>query len=338
MFGEQRTRTLLRGADPVGTNAVPPPRLSAAELIARAEASTEPRLRHRPRPTRRLVLVAGATAVVAGAAAVLHPFTTSTVDGPGVLSPPSGANVGPVLAPIAYQIDHNPPAAAAHLRALARRLADAPYENHTGQYAYHRTKQWGDPQMTSADGRYVLGYASERETWQLADHSGRQRWFQLPPEYPDQASRDYWERHPADADLDTGAREGTIPPYPEAGPLPADRAGLAELLDVRYGGSAVAKQVDTIYIRYVVPKRTRAQVLNILADMPGFKWRGQATDRAGRRGVAITYDDRGHGQQSLLIFDQRTGALLALEAVWLKPRRVSVYMVVLDTDRTAQAG
>jgi hypothetical protein len=338
MFGEQHTRTLLRAADPVGTDAMPPPRLSAADLIARAEASTERRLRHRPRPTRRLILVAGATAVVAGAAAVLHPFTTSTVDGPSVLSPPSGANVGPVLAPIAYQLDHNPPAAAAHLRALARRLADAPYENHTGRYAYHRDRTWGDgeSQTTSPDGRYVLNYATERETWQLADHSGRQRWFSLPPEFPDQASRDYWERHPAN--LPTGPYEGTIPPLPEAGPLPADRAGLAELLDVRYGGSAVAKQVDTIYTRYVVPKRTRAQVLNILADMPGFKWRGQATDRAGRRGVAITYDDRTHGQQSLLIFDQRTGALLALEAVWLEPQRVSVYMVILGTDRTAQAG
>jgi len=336
MFGAQRTRTLLRAADPVSAEITPPPRLSATELIARAEASTEPRPRHRPRPTRRLVLAAGATAVAAGAAAVLHPFTTSTVDGPGALSPPAGAGAGPVLAPIAYQIDHDPPPAAARLRALAGRLAAAPYDNHTGGYAYHRVRSWGDPQVSSPDGRYVLGYASERQTWELADGSGLQRSTPLPPEFPDQASRDWWQQHLPG--VSTGPGENTMPPSPNAVQLPADRAGLAELLDVRYGASAVAKQVDTIYARYVVPKRTRAQVLNILADMPGFKWRGQATDRAGRRGVAITYDDRAHGQQSLLIFDQRTGALLALEAVWLKPHRVSVYVVILDTVRTARAG
>jgi hypothetical protein len=54
--------------------------------------------------------------------------------------------------------------------------------------------------------------------------------------------------------------------------------------------------------------------------------------------VAITYDDPAHDQQSLLIFDARTGVLLAHEIVTLRPRKVSTYLVVLGTDRTDHTG
>src|SRR5207248_11522398 len=128
MLGTHQIRTLIGAADPIDP-AAPPPRLSAVDLIARAEA-TEPAAPIRRAP-RRLVLVAGAAAVVAaGAVAVLHPFTASTVPGPGVLGPPGGGLVL-VLVPIAYQIDQDPPAAGDHLRAMAAHLADAPYDKHT---------------------------------------------------------------------------------------------------------------------------------------------------------------------------------------------------------------
>jgi hypothetical protein len=342
MSTEQHIRSLLSAADPARDTAVAPPRLSAPDLIVRAEATTQPTVRlGRPRPTRRLVLVAGAVAVAAGAAAAVHSFGESTVDRPKNTSPP-GIRAGVVLVPVAYQFESGASGARAQLLALAGRLVDAPYDSHTGRYAYHHLRIWGDPIMTSADGRYVLGFASEDKIWQAADGTGRQTRLQLEPQFPDQESRDYYQRTMTATGTGTPAPD-TIPLPPlDIPPLPADRAGLSELLKVRYGAGAVTKEVVTGYDRYVVPRRTRAEILRVLADVPGFLWRGQVTDRAGRIGLAITFDDPEHGQQSLLVFDPATGQLLAHELLTLQgdaaPKRISTYQLILATDRTDQVG
>jgi hypothetical protein len=331
MLAEQRTRALLRAADPVRGVDAPPPRLSAADLIARAEVAAEPDATGRPRVSRRLVLVAGSTTAAAAAYAVV----TSVLERNGPAAPPAVPGAGVILAPIAYQIDQDPPPAADHLRDLAGRLTDAPYENHPGQYSYHRVKAWGDPLAISEDG-HVMGYVTERQTWQLADGSGLQRTTALPPEYPDHESRDYWTRRLPPRSSNAPS-ELLLEPK-EIAPLPSDPAGLAGMLNVRFGAGDVAKQVITVFSRYVVPKQTRVQILNVLADVPGFAWRGTVTDRAGRRGVAITYDDGLHQQQSLLVFDAKTGVVLAHELLSAAPRRLSTYMVILDTDRTDRPG
>jgi hypothetical protein len=63
------------------------------------------------------------------------------------------------------------------------------------------------------------------------------------------------------------------------------------------------------------------------------------TDRAGRTGVAVTADDQQHHIQMVLVFDARTGDLLAQEYVTLKPQReVSSYSLFLAYDRTNQRG
>src|SRR5690606_35305126 len=68
---------------------------------------------------------------------------------------------------------------------------------------------------------------------------------------------------------------------------------------------------------HVVPLATRAAILTVLADLPGWSWRGEVTDRAGRDGVAVTFNDPEHNQEQLLIFDPATGVLLAHELVTL---------------------
>ena len=62
------------------------------------------------------------------------------------------------------------------------------------------------------------------------------------------------------------------------------------------------------------------------------------TDRADRKGLAITFDDREPDGQSLLIFDPNTGGLLAHERLTLSPLRISAYQVILGTDWTNQLG
>jgi hypothetical protein len=58
------------------------------------------------------------------------------------------------------------------------------------------------------------------------------------------------------------------------------------------------------------------------------------TDRAGRPGLAITFDDREHKMRFLLIFHPKTGELLALELLNLTPVWISMYLLYLGTDRT----
>ena len=90
-------------------------------------------------------------------------------------------------------------------------------------------------------------------------------------------------------------------------------------------------------LRLELDEQARA-VLRVLADLPGFRWRGQVTDRAGRAGMAVTVDDREHDAQSLLIFDPGTGELLAHERLTLSPVRISSYQVILDAGRTDRMG
>ncbi|HEX7745220.1 MAG TPA: CU044_5270 family protein, partial [Micromonosporaceae bacterium] len=315
MFGEQQVRTLLGPADPVRNTAVAPPRLSAYDIIARAEATAEPvaaRRSVRPtrrnvRPTRRLVLTAGAVAVAAAATAVIS--KASTVDEPRTTPPPDA--LGSVLVPISYEFPTTAQPAGPQLRALASRIGDAPYENHTGRYTYHHFRSWDDGGLTSADGHSV-SLSEEWKIWEAADGSAKQVTIFHEPQYPDQESRDYWQRvlraTPIPAlDPNSGPHTDNLPPsFPDIAPLPSDRAGLSGMLKVEFGGGAVSKEVGTVYGRYAVPRRARAEILRILADVPGFLWRGEVTDRAGRKGVAVTFDDREHDMQSLLIFNPTT--------------------------------
>jgi hypothetical protein len=338
MFGEQRTRTLLGPADPARTTAVAPPRLSAHDLINLAEATTEPVIRRfNARPTRRLALAAGTLAMAAAVSAVVHTFDTFTLDRSKIASPP---DAGVVLVPVAYQYSADASPAGAQLRALASKLIDAEYDHRTGRYMYHHMKTWGDPVMTSADGRYQVAFADETEIWQAPDGTGRQTTNQLEPQFPDQASQEFWQ-HNLKAPVATTASPASdtisLPPW-DLPPLPSDRRQLSELLKVGFGAGAASKEVSTVYGRYVVPRQTRAEILRVLADVPGFLWRGDVIDRAGRKGVAITFDDRENHAQSLLIFNPNTGELLAHERLTLSPTRVSAYRVILGTDWTNQLG
>ncbi|MEU9826473.1 CU044_5270 family protein [Micromonospora chersina] len=331
MFGEQRTRTLLKPIDPARYSTIAPPRLPARDLINRAEAVTEPVApRRQARPTRRLVLTAGTLAVAVGATAIAQSFGPNSPDTSQIASPP-GANPGVVLVPVAYGSDARD--AGSRLRALASKLVDTEYDNRTGRYMYHHTKTWGDPVMTSPDGHHHVAFADDTKIWQAVDGTGQQVTVQLEPQYPDQESRDYWQRNlkPKAAASATPAPD-TIPlPAIDLAPLPSGRAQLTDLLKVGLGAAAVSKEVSMVYGRYVVPRQTRAEILQVLAGVPGFRWRGQVTDRAGRKGVAITFDDRDNNAQSLLIFDPNTGELLAHERLTLSPIRISAYQVILNT-------
>lgn len=341
MSTQQHTRTLLGPADPVRTMPAVPPGPPAHQLIALAGAAPARLSRHRPagRPTRRLVLSAGAAALAAGAVGVTLATRSRHNPAAGGDNSAAGPAAGAVLVPIAYQYATGASPAASRLRALAASIGDAPYDTQTGRYAYHHTRSWGGGLMLSPGGRYRVALADDIRAWLAADGSGRQITTQLQPQYPDQASRDYWAPRLTGAYAPGGTSTLSFPPgYTE--PLPTDRAGLSGMLQVSNGPGAMPKFVAMVYSRYAVPRRTRALIVTILADVPGYLWRGEVTDRAGRAGVAITYTDTTHGYQHLLIFDRRTGVLLAEEMLGtITPTtggsmRVDAYQIILDTTRT----
>lgn len=326
MLSTDSTRALLGPADPARGMPTPEPALPATVLIGRAEATSVRRFT----PGRAIGLALAATAAVA-AAVVLVPGgedapPRSTTKPPVVAGPRTG-DTSLVATPVAFTITTNPPSASAELRALAKRIGEAPYDARTGRYSYVKSKTWGDPTMSSENGKYSLGYTHEDETWHAAHRSGVQRTTMLPYEFPDEASRDYYKTMPPPD------KAPSLMTVDAVGPLPTSRAGLARLLLAGRGTGGIAKAVGTVYSRYPLSRASRAMVLDILADERGFQWRGEVTDRAGRRGVAITGDER--GGRTVLIFDPATGALLQTEHVILDTPTptLSAYHVLLAFDR-----
>jgi hypothetical protein len=343
---EERVRALLGPADPARGSAADLPALTAHDLIVRAEAATGPAagLTPRARVSRRALVTGAAGAAVLGTAGTVwatrptgprhRPRSAGSPTAAPASASPAPPRLGPVARPVQYEIETGAGPAGDQLRALADRITDAPYDQHTGRYAYHRVKLWGEPESVSPDGRYVMSTVSVVETWEMADGSGRQRSTPLPPEFPDDASRAWWLTQPY---LPDGPATTDLPRQPVT-PLPTDATGLADLLDTAYGASAVAEQLSRINYKYVVPRATRAGLLRVLADIPDFVWRGHATDQAGRTGLAISGDDLPHGERNLLIFDPATGGLLAHQLSFIGSNLLKVYELVLATDRTDQPG
>lgn len=341
MHSKQQVRELLGPADPARHAVVPPSPLTAHDLILRAEDATAipagPARRGAPRRTM-LVGAAAALAVLgsAGVAQVLR-------DGAPTTAVPAQPVAGTVLKPVAYEIVAGEPAGR-HLRALAARLVDGPQDETGGRYSYHRSKSWGSPTITSPEG-HRMAFVQERRHWAADDGRRWQDDKTLGVEFPDAASREYWSTRPQTPgptpSATTPHRLSEIPRDPDDRPLPADRAELARWLRTDQAAGDVAKRTYDFYSSYLVPKRTRADLLTILAEKPGFVWRGRVVDRAGRQGVAVTAElvpptgKNPERAQMLLVFHPSTGELLAHEYLETAPkRRVLHYALLLEARRT----
>lgn len=358
LHDEIATRTLLGPTDPARDYAVPAPKSSVSALIDIAEHESRQPVRplavRRPMVLGRRTALAGAvTVVLAGAMATVHSFAVPMAKSPA--PPGSGVpggtgpeqvgevRLGPLIVPVAVQYPHNPPAARDELHALADKLSPARYDNTSGRYTYIRTSGWNTVIDASPDGRIQMIRPQDKQIWYLADGSGRITTKQLPPAYPNEESRRYWEQQApapsptphtsAQSDHTADLPAGQIGPQE---PLPPDPARLAAMLGVdqiaEHGPGMVFTSVRDVYATRLVPQQTRAQILRILADLDGISWRGTTKDRAGRPGVAISID--GTNAEQLLIFDPRTGTLLAWDEVERPTDTVAGALLILDQRRT----
>ncbi|WP_433076125.1 hypothetical protein ACQP1P_30885 [Dactylosporangium sp. CA-052675] len=371
MFDTSGTKALLGPADPTLGVPVPPPPARAVDLIALAEATAgaDPSSGAAPFgaassgaalfgvPRRRILVpvAAGvvavglvATGVVAGGLTGGGPSGVEAGRSTGAASTaatgptPAGTAVpapafGPVVRPVAFEFDQRPPTAGDQLRALAGQLTPSRCDTTTGRYTFIHTAGWNAVFDDTPDGRSQRIVPSERWEWRAADGSGRYRTLLLPAVYPNEESYRYYQQHPVQPAGTPASSVHDMPPDPRLAvqPLPTDPAEVARKL-LTGGKPFLFWNVRDWFSAHAVPLATRAEVLRVLANTPGVVWRGEATDRAGRKGVAVTLDDK--NARHVLIFDPRTGEMLAWDDVERPVDTVAGSKMILACEHTDTLG
>jgi hypothetical protein len=157
---------------------------------------------------------------------------------------------------------------------------------------------------------------------------------------------------PAIARAEAGVTEQS--PYPACRPekiniwmgfvnlskLPTDPdAMLALMLTRSDNGQPVEKRAMThatdIMRSGYMPQAQRAAIFKALAGLPKLKLVKDTQDAAGRRGVAVSYEDDSSGLDNQLIFDATTYRYLGERTVVRDPTRLGERLVVRDTTRWA---
>lgn len=237
------------------------------------------------------------------------------------------------------------------LEALAARAEALVTPPSRGRYTYVRTEGWylfsegGDARTRSAT------VPSTTETWQAPDGSGRLRRVYGDPSFTSAASARSWRRQgigrpqPVDSRVGPGGMPFQWPP----GTLSADpavlRTQLAQGHPVAGGAAEVLVAIQDLYRQEPVPPPVQAAVLRILAGLPGLRYDGRTTDRAGRPGVAVSLDSSlgGLPERTIMVLDPATGRLLDAEGVLTRsPGKLDVrvpavaeYTVFLDAGTRA---
>ncbi|WP_432981901.1 CU044_5270 family protein [Dactylosporangium sp. CA-233914] len=345
MFDTSSTKALLGPADPARGLPIPPPHARAVDLIAVAEATVNIDAPSGVRRRRILVPVAAgvaaagliATGVVASGLTDGNPSggTAGQATGPTPTRTAAATpTLGPVIRPVAFEIDKQPPATGDQLRALAAQLAPSRCDTTTGKYTFIHTIGWNAVFDDTPDGKSQRIIPSERWEWRAADGSERIRTTFLPAVYPNEESYQYFQKHPVQPTGTPAADVNDLPPNPNRtiAPLPTDPAEIAKRLA---GGDPFLKVRDWFTTR-AVPLATRAELLRILANTAGVVWRGETTDRAGRKGLAVSLDDE--RARHVLIFDPRTGEMLAWDDVERPVDTVAGSKMLLACEHTDKLG
>lgn len=339
MFDTSSTKALLGPADPARGVRIPPPPARAVDIIALAEATAEIDAPSGLRRRRILVPIAAGVATAGLVATGLVASGLTGADRSNVTADQTTGptpTLGPVIRPVAFQIDQRPPGAGDQLRALAARLAPSRCDTTTGRYTFVHTIGWNAVFDDLPGGKAQRIIPSERREWSAPDGSARIRTTLLPTVYPNEESYQYFQKHPVEptATHTPAAEVDDLPANPNRTkpPLPTDPAEIAKRID----GKNPFRTVRGWSSGYAVPLATRAELLRILAKTPGVVWRGETTDRAGRKGVAVSLDNG--KTEDVLIFDPRTGEMLAWDEVERPTDTVAGATLVLGCEHTDQLG
>ena len=256
-----------------------------------------PRRRWLPAATALQVL---AVLAVAAAPVVLRGYVRSTAAGRQV---PAAHGPDPALSA------RNP------LEQLVQHLADTPYDRRHGRYTYIHTHNWALDTTASANRTTSRIAVFDEQLWIADDNSGRDHLARL-PDQPAGGPLRWSSPKPGTAateDFPPDGRPRSLPEAPSADPDTL-AAQLNTIQPRANGPQSVVRAIADIYRDTAPPTPVRAAMLHLLASTTAVTYRGHVTDRAGHRGVAVSVDS---DVRDTLIFDERSGVLLAFEAMLL---------------------
>ncbi|GIF47511.1 hypothetical protein DFJ67_6988 [Asanoa ferruginea] len=324
MSDADRIREIFAPADPIiDDDYVSDPERNERTLQAilatpRTGASGDPR---RGVLTRRAWLAAAAIVAVAAVGAVVALAIPRTTSAAWAATP----------APLAYQQPTTPQPAMDRLHALAASIAEHPHTPAPGGARDHlKIRSWA--LGSKIDGAAVTSVVipTETETWRNPDNSGSSTTCYLEPEDASAAQLETW-RDEGSPGADETPTQDRFPaggfPYLWQGRPPSEPRALQRwLASTRQGANPattiVSGLTDLLRERALTPAETSA-ALHVLADLPGLRYTGTITDRAGRTGDAYTATLPGAVQSGgpglpityTFIIDPDTGQILAVERV-----------------------
>ncbi|WP_435126161.1 CU044_5270 family protein [Micromonospora tulbaghiae] len=251
--------------------------------------------------------------------------------------------------PLHLQYDKDAPAARDALLKLASTVQAGPAvnEQRSDRFSFVRVGQWSlDMSSSAKDGTTVAVVPQVISTWRATDGSGKVVTASL-------HRSDIGDKPDAQALMTAATRgETQVSTYAAgqlaaviADPIPHDVDALAKALYAHQpqdkGAQSAVRAVADLYRAAAVDRDVRVAALRFLARTDGVLLRGEITDRLGRRGLAVSVDSTTGDTRDLLVFDQRTGWLLAHESMFLRrPEKLPVkvpavfsYVLYLEQDR-----
>jgi hypothetical protein len=236
------------------------------------------------------------------------------------------------------------------LPALARvaqaAAAQAPL-NSDLPYLYTKTQSTYTDTSVANGGSWSVYMPTSQEQWIARDGSGRVRTISGPPRWAGAADREAWEAAGRIPFLAHGwrrhASEENVPPghFPDVAPdgtplseLPTDATALSAWLervvrDPKAGagaGNGFSPAVRTLTVAAEIlndplaSPQLRAALYEAEGLIPGIEYLGQATDQAGRQGVAVGAKSANSGAPTVysLVFDPKSSKVLATQQTILK--------------------
>jgi hypothetical protein len=252
------------------------------------------------------------TAAPATSGTASPPVSTSAFQCPTATGDPTPVGPAPTrqpTGPTVVQFPHGAEPARPRLRALIEHVSAVPDDpSACGRYAYLHVRQWAGDTTIGPDG---LGATStiefDHRRWRAEDGSGRVI-----------TMRDEPAADPATTTEDFPAGEL---PGPLSAPVNTDPGLLASQINDIHpwesGDQAGIRAAAEIYGWHIPSSDQRTTILAVLRDSE-LIWRGNAVDRVGRAGVAVSFDSDNGVSRDVLILDPATGEPLAYELVTLR--------------------
>ncbi len=234
----------------------------------------------------------------------------------------------------------NPPSAAAVVLQRAARVAEAaggPRQLRPGEYWYVKSiwttpgVQFAEPSGRGADTIVNALSIYERQAWIGLDRPGRVVSRVVGPiTFLSAAARQQWIR--AGRPRELPGYNGSLPPnafikpYRQLLSLPTNVDALWRLLYRQAGkGSAAWKrhemftEIGDLLREDPIPAKVRAALYLVAARIPGIRVLGLTRDAIGRQALAVALNDTLSGEQSELLFDPKTSALVGERSVVVNP-------------------